>query len=38
VRAPVDFATPHMEQVLRFIGIDDIAVHSAKEVLAKVAA
>ncbi|WP_108816715.1 FMN-dependent NADH-azoreductase [Loktanella sp. Alg231-35] len=35
VGAPMDFATPHLEQVLRFIGIDDITVHGAKEVLAE---
>ncbi|PJI85244.1 FMN-dependent NADH-azoreductase [Yoonia maricola] len=38
VGAPMDFATPHMEQVLRFIGIDDITVHTAKEVVAQAAA
>ncbi len=38
VGAPMDFATPHMSHVLRFIGIDDITVHSAKDVLAEKAA
>ena len=38
VGAPLDFATPHLQQVLQFIGIDDIAVHTAKDVIAEVAA
>lgn len=38
VGAPMDFATPHMEQVLKFIGIDDVTVHTAKDVVAKAAA
>lgn len=38
VGAPVDFATPHLQQVLRFVGIDDITVHTAKEVVAAKAA
>lgn len=38
VGAPLDFATPHIEQVLRFIGIDDIAVHAAKNLIAQEAA
>ena len=38
VGAPMDFATPHMEQVLRFVGIDDITVHPAKDLLAQIAA
>ena len=37
VGAAMDFATPHMELVLNFIGITDIAVHTAKEVVAKAA-
>jgi len=38
VGAPMDFATPHLQQVLRFIGIDDITVHTAAEVIAREAA
>ncbi len=38
VDSPVDFATPHLRQVLRFIGIEDIAVHVAKDVIAAQAA
>lgn len=38
VGAPMDFATPHLQQVLRFIGIEDIDVHVAKDVLAPKAA
>ena len=38
VGAPMDFATPHLEQVLKFIGITDITVHTAKDVVAEVAA
>ncbi len=33
-----DFATPHMRQILNFIGISDITVVSAKEVIAAQAA
>ncbi|SFR45975.1 FMN-dependent NADH-azoreductase [Yoonia tamlensis] len=33
VDAPIDFATPHLRQVLRFVGIDDITVHTAKDLL-----
>lgn len=38
VGAPMDFATPHLQQVLRFIGIDDITIHTASEVIAQKAA
>lgn len=38
VGAPVDFATPHLEQVLKFIGITDITIHTAKDVTAEAAA
>ncbi|MEO1637894.1 MAG: NAD(P)H-dependent oxidoreductase [Pseudomonadota bacterium] len=38
VGAPIDFATPHLEQVLRFLGITDITRHAAKDVLAAEAA
>ncbi|EBA12351.1 FMN-dependent NADH-azoreductase [Roseobacter sp. CCS2] len=38
VGAPMDFATPHIEQILKFIGITDITVHTAKDVVAKDAA
>ena len=38
VGAPMDLATPHMELVLKFIGIDDITVHTAKDVIAEKAA
>ncbi len=38
VDSAMDFATPHMRQVLRFIGIDDITVHVAKDVVAAQAA
>ena len=38
VGAPVGFATPHMQQVLKFIGITDITVHTAKDVIAQAAA
>ena len=38
VGAPLDFATPHMKQVLRFIGIDDITVHKAKDLVTQNAA
>lgn len=38
VGSDMDFATPHMTQVLRFIGIDDIAVHVAKDVVDAAAA
>jgi FMN-dependent NADH-azoreductase len=31
VDAPMDFATPHLRQVLRFVGIDDITVYTAKD-------
>lgn len=33
VDSPVDFATPHLRQVLRFVGIHDITVHAAKEIV-----
>ncbi len=38
VGTPADYATPHLQQVLRFIGIDDISVHTAKDVIAEKAA
>ena len=38
VGAPVDFATPHLTQVLNFIGISDVTVHVAKDVIAEAAA
>lgn len=38
VGAPMDFATPHLEQVLKFVGIDDITVHTAKDIVAQKAA
>jgi len=38
VGAPMDFATPHLEQILKFVGIEDISVHVAKDVLAENAA
>ncbi len=38
VGSAADYATPHMQQVLRFIGIDDITVHVAKDVIAGAAA
>ncbi|MDX8347130.1 NAD(P)H-dependent oxidoreductase [Cognatiyoonia sp. IB215446] len=37
VDSGLDFATPHLRQVLRFIGIDDITVHVAKELVAEAA-
>ncbi len=33
VDTPMDFATPHIRQVLRFVGIEDIAVYAAKDLL-----
>mgnify|MGYP000120579650 CR=1 FL=1 len=38
VGAPMDFATPHMQQVLGFVGIDDITVHAAKDLITQKAA
>ena len=38
VGAPIDFATPHLQQVLKFIGIDNIEIHTAKDVVAELAA
>jgi len=38
VGAPMDFATPHLQQVLEFVGIDDITVHTAKDIVAEMAA
>lgn len=38
VGAPMDFATPHLQQVLRFIGIEDITIHTAADVIAAKAA
>ncbi len=38
VDSPADFATPHLLKVLQFIGIDDIEVHAAKDILAERAA
>ena len=37
VGAPMDFATPHLLQVLKFVGIEDITVHTAKDIVAKAA-
>ncbi|MEL6838570.1 MAG: NAD(P)H-dependent oxidoreductase [Pseudomonadota bacterium] len=37
VDSGMDFATPHMRQVLRFIGIDDIDIRVAKDMVAKAA-
>jgi FMN-dependent NADH-azoreductase len=37
VDAPVDFATPHLRHVLRFVGIDDITVHTAKDLIPQAA-
>ncbi|MEJ6404015.1 FMN-dependent NADH-azoreductase [Yoonia sp. 2307UL14-13] len=37
IGSDMDFATPHLQQVLRFIGIDDITVHVAKDVVAAAA-
>ncbi|WP_342076533.1 NAD(P)H-dependent oxidoreductase [Yoonia sp. SS1-5] len=33
VDSALDFATPHLRQVLQFVGISDISVHVAKELL-----
>jgi FMN-dependent NADH-azoreductase len=38
IGAPIDFATPHLQQVLKFIGIEDIEIHTAKDVVAELAA
>jgi FMN-dependent NADH-azoreductase len=38
VGAPIDFATPHLQQVLKFVGIDDITVHTAKDLVTDLAA
>jgi FMN-dependent NADH-azoreductase len=38
VGAATDFATPHMQQVLEFIGITDITMHTAKDVITATAA
>jgi FMN-dependent NADH-azoreductase len=38
VGSPADFATPHMQQVLRFVGINDIVVHVAKDLVTEKAA
>lgn len=38
VDSPADFATPHLRQVLRFVGIDDITVHAAKDLHSEKAA
>jgi FMN-dependent NADH-azoreductase len=38
VDSPADFATPHLRQVLRFVGIDDITVHAAKDLISANAA
>jgi FMN-dependent NADH-azoreductase len=37
VDAPIDFATPHLRQVLRFVGINDITVHTACDMIAQAA-
>lgn len=33
VDSPADFATPHLRQVFRFIGVEDMTVHAAKDVV-----
>jgi len=33
IGAPMDFATPHMKLVLNFIGITDVTVHTAKDIV-----
>lgn len=38
MEAPVDFATPHLRQVLNFVGIDDVTFHRAADVVADRAA
>ncbi len=38
VGSELDFATPHLQQVLRFVGIDDIEVHVAKNIVPAMAA
>lgn len=38
VDSPADFATPHLRQVLQFIGVRDITVHVAKDVISAQAA
>lgn len=38
IGAPIDFATPHLQHVLKFIGIDDIEIHAAKDIMAEMAA
>lgn len=35
VGSPADYATPHMITFLNFIGITDVTVHAAKDILAK---
>ncbi|WP_106745128.1 FMN-dependent NADH-azoreductase [Yoonia maritima] len=37
VDSPVDFATPHLRQVLQFVGVDDITVHTAKDIIPEAA-
>jgi FMN-dependent NADH-azoreductase len=32
IDSPIDFATPHLRQVLNFIGITDITTVAAKEI------
>ena len=38
VGSEMDFATPHLRQVLRFVGIDDVTVHVAKDLITSNAA
>ena len=33
VDSPVDFATPHLRQVLQFVGVEDITVHVAGDIV-----
>ena len=37
VDSAMDFGTPHLRQVLRFVGITDITVHVASDLMAKAA-
>lgn len=37
VDSPVDFATPHLRQVLRFVGVEDITVHVAGDIVSMAA-
>ena len=38
VSSPMDFATPHLVKVLDFVGIKDVTVHTAKDLIATQAA